>query len=236
MKPTIQSLLDLVERIDATTTVAEAAETLLKGLQPLGALSLAAHDVSMAARLAGIKSETLASLTPAGYAGSAVSRFVDIHNPNPEAARVLKRPFRWREASLPTRALYGAFWEALGAFGAVDGVGVPVYTPERMTGVSLSFATSDWSPTERRAIEFACYAFVDKARLLSPLPPDPPKLSQREKDCLAFVAEGKTDWEISVILGVSQHTSHQHVENARRKLGATTRAQAVARFVMLGLL
>lgn len=229
-------MLDIVERIDAATTVAEAAHALMTGLAPLGALSLAAHDVPMVAKAMGGKAAAVASLTPTGYAGSAASKFLDINNPNPEAAKVLKRPFRWREASLPTRALYGAYWETLGAYGAIDGIAVPVYTPERMTGVSMSFATSGWNPTERRAMEFACYAFVDKVRILAPVPPDPPKLSQREKDCLSFVAEGKTDWEISVILGVSQHTSHQHVENARRKLGANTRAQAVARFVMLGLL
>lgn len=229
-------MLDIVERIDAATTVAEAAQALMKGLEPLGALSLAAHDVPLVSRVMGAKVNAVASLTPTGYAGSAASKFLDINNPNPEAAKTLKRPFRWREANLPTRALYGAYWETLGAYGAVDGIAVPVYTPERMTGVSLSFATSEWNSTERRAMEFACYAFVDKVRMLAPVAPDPPKLSQREKDCLSFVADGKTDWEISVILGVSQHTSHQHVENARKKLGAATRAQAVARFVMLGLL
>lgn len=85
-------------------------------------------------------------------------------------------------------------------------------------------------------MEFACYAFIDKMRTLATGDDELPRLSPRERDCLAFVAEGKTDWEISVILGVSQHTSHQYVESARKKLGAMTRAQAVARFVLLGLL
>ena len=53
-------------------------------------------------------------------------------------------------------------------------------------------------------------------------------LTARERDALRWVAAGKSDWEIAVILGVSQTTVRFHVDNARRKLGAVNRAQAVA--------
>lgn len=53
-------------------------------------------------------------------------------------------------------------------------------------------------------------------------------LTTRERDALRWVAAGKSDWEIAVILGVSQTTVRFHVDNARRKLGAVNRAQAVA--------
>ena len=60
-------------------------------------------------------------------------------------------------------------------------------------------------------------------------PPDPDgRLTARERDVLTWVADGKSDWEISVILGLSQTTVRFHVDNARRKLGAVNRAQAVA--------
>ena len=62
--------------------------------------------------------------------------------------------------------------------------------------------------------------------------PDPePRLTRRERDSIALVAEGKTDWELAVILGVSEATARFHVDNARRKLGAVNRAQAVARLI-----
>ena len=57
------------------------------------------------------------------------------------------------------------------------------------------------------------------------------RLTDRERDSMALVAEGKTDWEISVILRVSEGTARFHVDNARRKVGATNRAQAVARLI-----
>jgi DNA-binding CsgD family transcriptional regulator len=56
-------------------------------------------------------------------------------------------------------------------------------------------------------------------------------LTARERDALAWVAEGKSDWEIATILGLSETTVRFHVDNARKKLGAVNRAQAVARML-----
>jgi DNA-binding CsgD family transcriptional regulator len=52
-------------------------------------------------------------------------------------------------------------------------------------------------------------------------------LSARERQCLELVAYGKSDWEISRILHISEHTVHKHVEAAKRRLGVSTRMQAV---------
>lgn len=57
-------------------------------------------------------------------------------------------------------------------------------------------------------------------------------LTARERDALSWVAEGKSDWEIAVILGLSETTVRFHVDNARKKLGAVNRAQAVARLLL----
>lgn len=58
-------------------------------------------------------------------------------------------------------------------------------------------------------------------------------LTARERDALAWVAEGKSDWEIAIILGLSETTVRFHVDNARKKLGAVNRAQAVARLLAM---
>lgn len=66
------------------------------------------------------------------------------------------------------------------------------------------------------------------------LPEDAPTaapLTRRERDVLSFLSEGKTDWEISRILGVAESTARFHADNARRKLGASNRTQAVARYI-----
>ena len=61
------------------------------------------------------------------------------------------------------------------------------------------------------------------------------KLSVREKDCLRWRAMGKSDWEISQILAISERTVKFHLECARAKLGATNTVHAVARAMAHGL-
>src|ERR1700751_1757271 len=63
-----------------------------------------------------------------------------------------------------------------------------------------------------------------------------PALSERELECMRWVAAGKSDWEIGMILKISSATVRFHVDSARRKLDATTRPQAVATLVARGLL
>jgi DNA-binding CsgD family transcriptional regulator len=54
------------------------------------------------------------------------------------------------------------------------------------------------------------------------------RLSGRERLVLAELARGNSTEEIGVVLGVSPHTVRTHVKNLMRKLGARTRAHAVA--------
>lgn len=52
-------------------------------------------------------------------------------------------------------------------------------------------------------------------------------LPARERQCLALAAQGKTDWEISRVLGLSESTVHKYIERAKRRLGVGTRVQAI---------
>ncbi|WP_274609093.1 helix-turn-helix domain-containing protein [Mesorhizobium sp. L-8-10] len=61
-------------------------------------------------------------------------------------------------------------------------------------------------------------------------------LSPRERECLRWVAEGKTAWETSVILGLSVSTVRCYLESARHKLGATCNTHAVAKAIKADLL
>lgn len=61
-------------------------------------------------------------------------------------------------------------------------------------------------------------------------------LTQREIECLTWTARGKTSWEISVILGVSESTATFHLRNAVIKLQASNRTHAVAKALQSGLI
>ena len=61
-------------------------------------------------------------------------------------------------------------------------------------------------------------------------------LTPREIECLSWVAHGKTDFEVSIILGCSHAGVRYHITRACAKLGAVNRAQSVFRAAQLGYL
>lgn len=61
--------------------------------------------------------------------------------------------------------------------------------------------------------------------------PDAVRLSARERQVLALVAEGRTDRAIGHRLDVSVRTVHKHLEHAYAKLGVNDRTSAALRFV-----
>jgi DNA-binding CsgD family transcriptional regulator len=56
-------------------------------------------------------------------------------------------------------------------------------------------------------------------------------VSAREIDCLRWMAAGKTAWEASAILGISERTVRFHLNAAREKLQCATTTQAVAKAI-----
>ncbi|MBB4365328.1 LuxR family quorum-sensing system transcriptional regulator CciR [Bradyrhizobium sp. CIR18] len=61
-------------------------------------------------------------------------------------------------------------------------------------------------------------------------------LSERERQCLRWIEQGKSSWEIGVILNVSENTVNFHVKNAMRKSETTSRTQCVVKARRLGLI
>lgn len=61
-------------------------------------------------------------------------------------------------------------------------------------------------------------------------------ITSREKEVLDWLKLGKSSWDISVILGISERTVNYHVYNIMQKLGAVNRPQAVAAAIHLGLI
>jgi DNA-binding response OmpR family regulator len=82
-----------------------------------------------------------------------------------------------------------------------------------------------------KPIDFDMLTTIVNARLAgvarSELWPKTVELNDREVEILTWVARGKTSAEIAQILGLTKRTIDFHIDNARTKLGAATRTQAV---------
>jgi DNA-binding CsgD family transcriptional regulator len=85
---------------------------------------------------------------------------------------------------------------------------------------------------------FAVHAQDSAMRLLVPSKqqPERPSLTPRELETLRWTMEGKTAWEVGVLLGISERTVVFHVNNAMHKLGSINKQQAVLKALRLGLI
>ena len=171
-----------------------------------------------------------AQFSPPGWQEEYARLGLDEGNPVIFAPARRVSPFRWSEPGFPD--LDG--WRGLRLardIGVQDGLAVPCHEPHGRVGVvSMGFERFDLSPREMQVIALAAVMTHERMTQLAGAPaPLVPVLSQRERDCLAYVADGLSDGEIASKLGIAQATAHSHVENAKRKLGARSRAQAVAR-------
>ena len=150
-------------------------------------------------------------------------------------------PFTWSEAKAErnlTRA-EAELWDKVTEWGWEDGFSVPIHGP----GGYFALVTMGGRPPPmthhlRDHLHLLAFHAHERCRYLSAvdlITPAPGHLTARELECLRWVASGKTDWEISQILGLSPLTVKTHVDQARTKLNARTRSQAVARMVLAGL-
>jgi DNA-binding CsgD family transcriptional regulator len=152
-------------------------------------------------------------------------------------------PLFWQDIDLRRPINHKLFYEAAD-FGLISGVSLPVHCIRGGTAM-LSFSSHQQTQQsqphfiDRLALShlFANYLHEAVLRLAEETPElhlNSKLLSQREKECLLWITEGKTSWEISRILNISERTVAFHINNAMRKLDVTNRQQAVARAITLG--
>ena len=178
-----------------------------------------------------------------GWEGSGAFNFICFDkNPLLRPIREGRTRYRFSDYAPHRDRRFGDYWEALSEARIGEALCATSYGPAgRIASVHIGFAEGAPPPDCARTVHRAALLFTD--HLIDLAPPEaqgaedsPPALTPREADCLAYVAEGKTDWEIAVILSLSEATVRFHIDNARAKLDAATRAHAVAKWASLGQL
>lgn len=150
------------------------------------------------------------------------------------------RTFRWREA-FECELLAREGREVIGQaseFGLCDGIAFPMFTLDgTRILVSLGGSALHISDENLQQLSLLSNYALGRALQLSVTHHSSPgccHLTSREIECLRWAALGKSEWEISQILGISEHTSEKHLLNAKSKLGAANRTQAVVEAIRLG--
>jgi DNA-binding CsgD family transcriptional regulator len=80
-----------------------------------------------------------------------------------------------------------------------------------------------------------CYALSQIPDIIAGATMQDP-LSDRERECLFWVSEGKTTDEVAVILGVSSNTVNSYITHAIQKFSASNRAMAIATAIRSGII
>lgn len=150
------------------------------------------------------------------------------------------RPFMWGpNMNLPLYSnQQNDFLIEAAMFGIRHGYTIPIHDSSGPKA-AVTFAADERRPSFNRCIEenagalqLMAFSFHAQAQRTLDLRRDLDgvSLSPREVDCLAWVAQGKSAWEIGRILGISHHTVASYLDSAKKKLNVRTVVQAAIRF------
>lgn len=153
---------------------------------------------------------------------------------DPTIRRVLRTNPTFMWSDLPNQPDFGKseslVMDQARDFSLGNGCTVPLLSLDgRHVGFSFAGANVDDSPEAKGVMTLiASFSFGRAVELRNNELRARARLTARERDTLAWIAAGKTDWEISIIFGISEKAVAKHVLNIRTKLGAMNRAHAVA--------
>ena len=228
--------LDFIEAAAAAQTLEELQTRLTAVLAEFGA-----HHYAMMA-LAGRGEEgprtpmPLSRATPLEWAERYRER--GYYNFDPVVHMTIGRPAPFTWDDLDVRNFSGGaktvFCEGRDILKADSSLVIPTHDAHGIAGfVSLFFPDHGPDESMRRALKLIAVYALERAKELSGVEARAPTgercpLTARQREVLAFLAMGKTDWEIGAILGISEKTANHHIEEAKRRIGVVTRSQAAA--------
>lgn len=234
-------LYDLLAEIDEAMDSSKISACLEKLLGVYGLKSVAYLGAGLVAHL-GHSPYLAVTYSPEWVSHYKAERFVDV---DPTIQIGLRRmlPIDWSEFSRDERKVRRLFGEAEEFGLGRQGISLPVHG--RHGDRALVSITSDAGHREWRHLRLqfmrdfqllALHLHQAILRIEGGEPLQCPTLSPRERECLLWVAEGKTYWETAMILGLSEHTVRCYLESARHKLRAANTTHAVIKAIRANLL
>ena len=180
---------------------------------------------------------------PTGWERRLIGRGHNVIDPILSIARRRVAGFLWSDALARANLsdAQNAILEAGARYGMREGFTVPANVPGEPEG-SISFASRSTRRIgrERQLImdSIGRIAFETARRIIgfSTATPQRPQLGDRVRECIYWIAQGKTDQDIADILGIGLETVRTYVKSAFRAFNVITRAQLVYQALAFGLL
>jgi LuxR family quorum-sensing system transcriptional regulator CciR len=230
--------LALAADIESLSSIAQLRATLRRAMRPVG-LTAAVCGVVSGPRLAAGERFDFVDWPQDWLDCYQAENFVRV-DPVPRWTLATGRSASFAAAmnALPARDPGRRVGEAARSFGFGEGVILPIRASDGSIGVvSMGGDRDALSARERAYLRIvASLVFQRAATLREACGPTGIALSltPRELDCLALLARGLTDRDIAAKLRVSEPTIRFHLNGARRKTGAISRAHLAALAIWLG--
>lgn len=238
MRPEVLEPLLFAQDMDQIDDSKALLSDLAHCLAPLGVVSISLNLIHQLGCDGGPRA--LMEHGWAGWAHTYVASDFILKDPAVRMLHVEFKPFTWSEslARFPSKAARHVLDTCFHETGFKEGLVVPVRSKD---GALLTAAfcghALDLAPDARFAMSTSGYHLAMRSHSLtahSPLTSCP--LTARQLACLQGVSKGHSDAEIAAGLRISRHTVHNHVEEAKRRLGVSRRARAAAEATRLGWL
>jgi len=159
----------------------------------------------------------------------------EFYKDDPVVAKCLtsNSPFEWSDAPFDPQKSPKALqvMDAACSIGLKKGFAVPIYRPAGLIDtVTMGGDYPELDARAKRAIHLISLYAHSKALAVATAVGQRQvlrALSPAEREALSWTAAGKTTWEISVILGVSEAAIAKRIKIATRKLCSANKTQAV---------
>lgn len=179
---------------------------------------------------------------PDGWAEAFIHERLYRVDPAVHACLRTSTPFWWRDIAqwIALDAAHSATLERAARAGLHAGITVPCCIPGEPTG-SCSFGCPRPGTDPVRAMMLAqwvgSFAFEAARRIARGgqfVLPGGPRLTPRQRECLLLVGQGKSDWAIGQLLGLSGKTVKHYLDDARLRFDVATRAQLLICALLAG--
>jgi len=161
-----------------------------------------------------------------------------VMDPVPKHGASTLQPFEWSEARYDKESNPAAHLVMTRAaeFRLMEGYCIPLHYDEGGAVISMATEQLNIDPVAKSALQLIGVYAHNRIRSLGRPTSERALLTAREREILRWAADGKTSWEVSVILRISERTVKFHLIQASRKLNAVNRTSAVAKALARGLI
>jgi LuxR family transcriptional regulator, quorum-sensing system regulator BjaR1 len=231
-----RAAFDLIDDFERTRTPEAVVEQLASSLSVFGFSTILITGVPEPPQR--VEPYFLMNGWPRGWSGHNAKATNYADDPASAWCRRTINPFEWSRTGSRSKHSLSSAAATEEERGTKKGYLVPVIRATGSTScVTMAGERPELESRARRAVYMlSLFAHARAVSLLDCTDGAGPRreLTLREREVLQWIAAGKSSWDVSVILGISERTVNWLISRAGRKLNAVNRTHAVVNAIRAG--